>query len=77
MALHTIDRVSPFSPKFNWESYTNELYFFSDDYGFLTIDQMKDEVKRFQMYEYLNRIRASMTVEDFVDFLFDAAPRHD
>jgi hypothetical protein len=77
MALSTIDRVSPFSSKFNWDSYTNELYFFSDDYGFLTIDQMKEEIQRFQMYDYTNRINTSMTVDDFVDFLFDAAPKHD
>jgi hypothetical protein len=75
MALSTIDRVSPFSPKFNWDSYTNELYRFSDDYGFLSIDQMKEEIERFKMSEYRNRINSSMTVDDFVDFLFDATPQ--
>lgn len=72
MSLNTIERLSPFSPSFTWDDYTNELYRFSDDYGYLSAEQMIDELKRFRMFSYVNRISFSMTVEDFVDFLFDA-----
>jgi hypothetical protein len=72
MSLSTIERLSPFSPSFTWDDYTNELYHFSDDYGYLSEEQMTNELKRFKMFSYVNRISFSMTVEDFVDFLFDA-----
>jgi hypothetical protein len=72
MSLSTIERLSPFSPSFTWDDYTNELYRFSDDYGYLSEEQMTNELKRFKMFSYVNRISFSMTVEDFVDFLFDA-----
>jgi hypothetical protein len=70
MSLRTIERLSPFSSSFTWDDYTSELYCLSDDAGFLTVDQMNEELKRFQMPEH--KITFSMTVDEFVDFLFDA-----
>lgn len=72
MALTAIDRLSPFSPEFTWDDYTNELYHISDEYGFLSVEQMQEEIQRFQMEGYSGRINCSSPVEDFVDFLFDA-----
>jgi hypothetical protein len=72
MAPTTIEKLSPFSPEFTWDNYTNYLYRISDDYGFLTVGQMHDEVKEFKMDEASTRITFSWKVEDFVDYLFDA-----
>lgn len=72
MVLTTIDRISPFSPKFTWDDYTNELYHLSDDYGFLTVDQMMEELQRFKMNDFADCIHSSLSVEEFVDFLFDS-----
>lgn len=72
MTLTTIEKLSPFSPEFTWDDYTNYLYHISDDYGFLTVEQMHDEVKEFKMNEAAKRITFSWNVEDFVDYLFDA-----
>jgi hypothetical protein len=72
MAPTTIEKLSPFSPEFTWDDYTNYLYRISDDYGFLTVEQMHNEVKEFKMDESTERITFSWNVEDFVDYLFDA-----
>lgn len=72
MVLTTINRISPFSPNFTWDDYTNELYHLSDDYGFLTVDQMLEELDRFKMNDFADCIISSLSVEEFVDFLFDS-----
>ncbi len=72
MALSTIERISPFSPDFTWDEYTNELFFISDDYGFLTIDQMINELHSFKMTNFNDHVSCSMHVDDFVDFLYDS-----
>lgn len=71
MTLTAIDRVSPFSPEFNWDDYTNELYHISDEYGFLTVSQMHEELNRFKMSELSSRITFTWNVDEFVDLLFD------
>jgi hypothetical protein len=76
MSLSTIERLSPFSSSFTWDDYTNELYRFSDDYGYLSVEQMKNEIERFRMFSFTDKINFTMTVEDFVDFLFDANSNH-
>jgi hypothetical protein len=72
MTLTTLERVSPFSPEFNWDDYTNELYHLSDDYGYLSVEQMREELNHFGMSEYTSGITFSWNVEEFVDYLFDA-----
>lgn len=72
MTLTAIEKLSPFSPEFTWDDYTNYLYHISDDYGFLSVEQMHEEVKEFRMNEIAKRITFSWNVEDFVDYLFDA-----
>lgn len=70
--LTAIDRVSPFSPDFNWDDYTNELYHLCDDAGYLSVEQMREELQHFGMGEFSSSITFSWNVEDFVDYLFDA-----
>jgi hypothetical protein len=72
MVLSARERVSPFSEEFNWNDYTNELYHLSDDYGFLTIEQMENELKSFKMSDFSKYINCSWTVDDFVNFLYDS-----
>lgn len=72
MTLTTLERVSPFSPEFNWDDYTNELYHLSDDYGYLSVEQMREELNHFGMSVYKSCITFPLNVEEFVDFLFDA-----
>lgn len=72
MSLATIEKLSPFSPEFTWDDYTNYLYRISDDYGFLTVEQMQEELKDFKMEDMIGKIVFPWCVEDFVDYLFDA-----
>lgn len=72
MHLATIEKLSPFSPEFTWDDYTNYLYRISDDYGFLTVEQMQEELKDFQMEDVIAKILFPWAVEDFVDYLFDS-----
>lgn len=72
MSLTTIERVYPFSPEFTWDDYTNYLYRISDDYGFLSVEQMHKEVKEFRMDDIKRAITFPWNVEEFVDYLFDA-----
>ena len=72
MTLTAIERLSPFCPDFTWDEYTNELYRISDEYGFLTVEQMQEEIQRFKMFGYSNLVTCSSHVEEFVDFLYDA-----
>ena len=72
MTLTAIEKLSPFSPEFTWDDYTNYLYHISDDYGFLSVEQMHNEVNEFKMNDIARRIKFSWNVEDFVDYLFDA-----
>jgi hypothetical protein len=71
MAPTALKRTSPFSSDFTWDDYTNELFLLSDDYGFLTIDQMRDELNLFKMNDYLD-ITCSLHVDEFVDILYDS-----
>lgn len=71
MTVTTVERVSPFTYEFNWDDYTNYLYHRSDDSGFLTVDQMIEELNAFQMDEFSNGISYSWHVEDFVNYIYD------
>ena len=72
MTLTTVEKVSPFSLGFTWEDYTNYLYRISDDYGMLTVGQMHSEARDFKMEEINRGITFPWSVEDFVDYLYDA-----
>ena len=72
MTITTAERVSPFTSEFNWDDYTSYLYHQSDDSGFLTVEQMVEELKVFQMDEFSNGITFSWHVEDFVNYIYDA-----
>jgi len=72
MTLTTVEKVSPFSLGFTWDDYTNYLYRISDDYGMLTVEQMHSEARDFKMEEINRGITFPWSVEDFVDYLYDA-----